>query len=103
MRYELKSISVWAVVKVIFLLSLVAGFLGGIVMAMFMGVFMTLASGLGQLGGSEAFPVDLSFGALMILLPIGYALGGAFFNTIFGAIPRIMIIKLKATITHTNA
>ncbi len=86
MRYELKSISLWAFVKVSFFLNIIVGFIVGLLYALFFGVFMTILSRIPGMASSEFDSKSLPVGFLIIILPILFAVLGAFFNTVFGAI-----------------
>ncbi len=94
MRYEMKSVAVWPVVKVTFLLSLVLGFLLGLFLALIIGPMMAMMSSLGM-PESQMESGRLSIGALMLFLPIIYALLMAVFNTI-GALIATGLYNLVA-------
>ncbi|MFH2036517.1 MAG: DUF3566 domain-containing protein [Candidatus Zixiibacteriota bacterium] len=83
MKMELKSIGYWSLLKISFVVNLVIGFLMGLFFAIFTGLFMTVAEKFGGLSGmgmaSDEFP---SIGIMIILYPIMFSLGAAFFNTI---------------------
>ena len=85
MRYEMKSIAVWPVIKITFLVSLVAGFCGGLLLAMFLGPMIAMMSSMGM-PNSDMDTAKFSVGALMVFLPIFYALFMAVINTIFALI-----------------
>jgi hypothetical protein len=85
-KYEIRSIGIWAFVKQSFFVNLVLGFVVGLFYAMFMGTFLSVL---------ENSPLSDAYGAgfariplimLMVMLPILMAFGAAFFNTIFGLI-----------------
>jgi hypothetical protein len=86
MRYELKSISLWAFVKVSFFLHLIVGFVLGLLYALFFGVFMTILSRLPGMPSSDLETKSLPVGIMVVLFPIMFAILGAFFNTILGGI-----------------
>jgi hypothetical protein len=86
MRYELRSISLWAFVKVSFFLHLIVGFILGLLYALFFGVFMTVLSHLPGMPYSELETKSLPVGIMVILFPIMFAILGAFFNTILGTV-----------------
>jgi hypothetical protein len=75
MRYELKSIPIWPVIKISFFFYLIIGFIIGLIYALFMGLFMAVASRfpMGDAYGPELS--ELSFGILIIVLPIFGAVG----------------------------
>ena len=83
MKYELRSIGYWSVIKISFVVNLVVGFLVGIFLAIFMSLMMALMGSVGELTGMP-FPQDEmpSFGLLIIIYPLMLSLGGAVFNTI---------------------
>ena len=96
MRYELKSVGLWPVVKTGFFFHLIIGFVGGFVWAMFLGPMMAVMEGLGG-GYGEPFASDISLGFLFVLLPILGALGAGFFYTVLVAIVA-MIYNLVARV-----
>ncbi|MBN2226793.1 MAG: DUF3566 domain-containing protein [candidate division Zixibacteria bacterium] len=80
MKFELRSIGYWAIIKISFTLNLVMGFLIGIFYAFFlmlMAPFMTELQGFGDMPMFED-----GIGFLLILIPIAFSLLGAVFNTI---------------------
>ena len=82
MRYELKSVGLWALIKVSFFLNLVIGFIGGFFNAFFMLFLLTFSSAFPMMDmGVDPSEFSLSF--LFIILPIVYAVGAAVFLTIF--------------------
>jgi len=81
MRYELKSVAIWPIVKVTFLISLVIGFLLGLFIALIIGPMIALMPSLGM-SDSGFETARFSVGAMMLFLPILYALFVAVFNTI---------------------
>lgn len=87
MKLELKSISVWSAVKIGFFLNLVMGFLMGLLAAMFIAPFLALTSSMMPSGGLDGGDMgEMSFGILLVVLPIVYSIGGAIFGTIAFAI-----------------
>jgi len=94
MRYELKSVGLWPVVKTGFFFHVIIGFVGGFVWAMFLGPLMALMEGL-EGGYSEPWASDLSLGFLFVLMPILGALGAGFFYTVLVVIVA-MIYNLVA-------
>jgi hypothetical protein len=87
MRYEIKSIGLWAFIKVSFLFNLVAGFLCGLFLGLLIAFATSLIYQYPELEG--LFGEDLlsmSADALIVFLPILCALGAALFNTILGVI-----------------
>ncbi len=87
MKYELKSIGYWSLVKISFVVNFFMGLVIGFFMAIFMGLFLTAMSNFGSLG-SMGLPEGQmpSIGASMIIYPLMFAFGGAVFNTILYAI-----------------
>ena len=85
MRYEIKSLGVWAFVRISFFLNLVIGFLIGLFYAAFLGVILAAAGSVGDLADLPFDPSALG-PVLLILLPILFAIGSAVFNTVLGVI-----------------
>lgn len=87
MRYELKSIGIWAFVRVSFFLHLIVGFLFGLFYAAILMLILTVASS-GPLDTMSDLPFDpRAVGPLlMIILPIAFAIGGAVMGTLIGVI-----------------
>lgn len=81
MRYEVRSIGIWTLIKVGFFLNLMIGFLFGIFSALIFipmaKVFLTMAGA--EMGGYDA---GSSFG-LLFFLPFMMGILAAFFNTLF--------------------
>jgi hypothetical protein len=98
MRYELKSIGVWAYLKIAFFLNLIIGFIGGLVFAAIFSFEIAMMRNLGiEPSGGISFE-DFPTGILMIIFPILGAIGGAVFYTIFGLI-FVWIYNLVAKLT----
>ncbi len=88
MRYELRSIGIWAFTRVAFFVNLIAGFFIGLLYALFMSFMLTVMQQfpiLEDLGG-VGIDEGVSVGVLLIFLPIMGAVGGAIFFTLFGVI-----------------
>ena len=85
MKYELKTVGIWAFVKVSFLLNLVFGFLIGLLYAGFLAVILTISSAL-PYGGSGDFDPDAIGPMVLIMLPFVLAIFGAVFHTLLGLI-----------------
>ena len=82
MRYELKSIPIWPVVKVGFFVNLIVGLIFGILYAMFLIPIIALMTSIPEFQSGE-FNMDAApLGVLVIIVPIMSALSGAFFGTI---------------------
>ena len=82
MRYEVKSIAIWPLIKVSFFLSMIVGFLFGLLYAIFLSFIMTIASSIPILDTGELALEDLSVGILLIVMPIVGAIAGAVFHTL---------------------
>jgi len=95
MKLELKKISVWAAVKVSFILNLILGFIVGIFYAF---LFVFLASLPLSIPGEESSRMFSAFaGVTAILLPFICAFGCAIFNTALAAIMALaynLVVKL---------
>jgi hypothetical protein len=89
MKYELKRISVWSVIKVSFLVNLVVGFLMGILYAFFIMIFAFLPMTFMPSEVRSEVPIAAS-GILLIIVPIFVAGMAAIFNTIFAAIAALV-------------
>ncbi|MEE8405189.1 MAG: DUF3566 domain-containing protein [candidate division Zixibacteria bacterium] len=87
MRYELKSISTWSYIKVMFFVNLIVGFVLGIFAGIFSGVFMSIAAEL-MFFSENAFDVQSGFPIALYVFAMGimFSLGNAVFGTLFGAI-----------------
>lgn len=81
MRYEVRSIGIWALIKVGFFLNLLIGFLFGIFASL---IFIPMARVILAMAGAGEMPYDegASFGTLFFM-PFLLAILGAFFNTLF--------------------
>lgn len=90
MRYELKSIGIWSFTKVAFFFNLVAGFIFGLLYALFLGVFLTLATQVLELPIDEGELGEISLVFLVLFIPIISAIGGAVFCTLFGIVLLII-------------
>lgn len=95
MRYELRSIGVWSFIKVAFFVNLVAGFVSGLLYAMFFGAMMAAFSQLPQFGAAFQEMQGIGMGVMLILFPIMGAFSAAFFGTLFGVI-FVLIYNLTA-------
>lgn len=89
MKYELKRISVWSVIKVSFLVNLVVGFLMGILYAFFIMMFAFLPMTFMPSEVRSEVPIAMS-GVLLIVVPIFVAGMAAIFNTILAAIAALV-------------
>lgn len=96
MRYELKTIGLWSLLKVSFFLNLVFGFVVGLVYA-FMFSVMIAISGFIPLEDLGVDTSELSLGFLFVGLPIVFSIGSAVFSTlicVFGAVVYNLIARL---------
>ncbi|MCP4684925.1 MAG: hypothetical protein GY867_05685 [bacterium] len=98
MRYEIRSIGIWAYLKIGFFLNLLIGFIGGLFFAVFMSFQMALMDNLGLDPGPGFGGEELPIGILMVIMPIMFAIGGAIFYTLFGLI-FVFIYNLVAKLT----
>ncbi len=83
MRYELKSIGIWAFIKVAFIVNLFAGFLAGLATIPFMALFMAVMAETAYLDSDEYIPEDGALGFLLVGMPVICALGAAVMGTFF--------------------
>jgi hypothetical protein len=83
MKFELKRIPVFPVIKVTFLVSLVLGFALGLLIAMFIVPILAMIGSMAPPGSSDRSPFGgMSAGILVIVLPIVYAVMLAVMNTL---------------------
>jgi len=82
MRYELKSIGLWALLKVSFFLNLVVGFIYGLFNAFFMSLLLMFSASL-PIPDMGLDPSEFSLAFLFFFFPIMCAIGGAVFLTLF--------------------
>ena len=84
MKYELKTIGYWPVIKISFVINLIIGFIIGIFYALFMGIILSLAAQFPMFSElSGPYGEEPSIGVLIIILPIMFSFMAAVFNTIF--------------------
>lgn len=86
MKYEIRSIGLWSFVKLSFFLNLALGFIVGIFYAVFLGVVVSISSRMAILEQTNEELTQMSFGVMMVFIPIIMAFFMAVFNTIIGAI-----------------
>jgi len=98
MRYEIKSIGVWAYIKIGFFLNLLIGFVAGVFFAVFMSLQIAMMDQFGIGAGAGMAVDDLPMGMMLILMPILFAIGGAVFYTLMGLI-FVLIYNLVAKVT----
>ena len=82
MKYELKTIPVWAFIKIAFFVNLVAGFILGLLLTPFVFLLLIFLIGLFQLQSTE-FDFNGSIDTLMIAVPFVISFCCAFFLTLF--------------------
>ncbi len=97
MRYELKSIGIWSVIKVSVFVHLIMGFIVGLLYALMWSFMMSVYSRFGLLPIQEMSFMELPVAGLIVLLPIGFSLGGAVFGTV-GAFILALVYNLVAKI-----
>ncbi|MDH4157372.1 MAG: DUF3566 domain-containing protein [candidate division Zixibacteria bacterium] len=90
MRYEIKSITIWPLIKVSFFLSMIVGFIFGLLYAIILSFVVTIASSVPMLDTGELALEDLSVGLLLVVLPIFGAIGGAVFHTLLVVVLAII-------------
>jgi hypothetical protein len=83
-RYEFKSIGIWALIKVSFFLNLIFGFIFGVFYSL---ILIPLTRWVTQLTEVESlqYENDTTMG-MLFLLPFLFALFAALFNTLFAAV-----------------
>ncbi len=79
MRILIKRLEIWSVVKIVFLLSLILGFIFSLLYA---GFIMVMSSFMGAIGGEDITPMLPASGLLAILIIFGGTISFAFFYTI---------------------
>lgn len=83
MKYELKSIGYWSLIKISFVVNLVIGFIVGLGMALLTGIMFSFAGRLAGITGAPILTEEMpSIGFLLIFYPIMGAFGAGVFNTI---------------------
>ncbi len=87
MRYELKSISTWSYIKVMFFVNLIVGFVLGIFYGIFTGAFLAIATEL-MIMPEEVFDMQGGFPIAIYVFVMGFlfSMGNAVFGTIAGAV-----------------
>jgi hypothetical protein len=85
-KYEIRSIGLWSFVKLSFFLNLALGFIVGIIYAILLGVVLSISSRMAILEQTNEDLSQMSFGVMMVFIPIVMAFFMAVFNTIIGAI-----------------
>ncbi len=95
MRLELKRIEIWPVVKIVFLISLIIGF---IISLLYAGFFMVMGSLMGAIGGEDITPMLPASGAMALMIIIFGTFGIALAYTI-GAVIFVAIYNIFSKIT----
>ncbi len=83
MRFELKSIPVWPFIRIAFFCNLIAGVIIGLLYIPLLGVMMQAMSQSPLFGGEDLGAENVSFGILVIIVPIFMAFFTGFFWTLF--------------------
>ena len=86
MRYELKSVGIWAFTKVSFFINLPVGFILGLLYAAMLPFMMMGMAEFGGFPGGAIDPSDMPIGIMLIILPIVCAMFAAVFHTIVGVV-----------------
>ena len=86
-RYEIKSLGIWAFVRVGFFLNLILGFIAGVFYSVLLGIIMLAGSALPGEYSDQFYGAELSVGAgFLVILPFITAAVIAVVNTILGVI-----------------
>jgi hypothetical protein len=87
MKYELKSVSYWPVIKISFVINLILGFIVGLAAAIFISLMIALMGSVAGLGGMPyAFEEMPSAGFLIVFYPFFLSIVCGIFNTILALI-----------------
>ena len=97
MRYELKSIGIWALIKVSFFFNLIVGFIAGLLYAMLFSFFMAVMANL-PFARSEMPDMEMPMGLMIVIMPFLFAIGSAIFHTLI-LIVMAFIYNLIAKLT----
>ncbi|HPG39145.1 MAG TPA: hypothetical protein PLP19_03570 [bacterium] len=95
MRLELKRFEIWSVVKIVFLISLIIGF---IISLLYAGFFVVMGTFIGAIGGEDLTPMMPSSGLVYIMILVFGTMGIAVAYTI-GAVVFISIYNLFSRFT----
>lgn len=90
MRYELKTIGIWAFIRVAFILNLLAGFVAGLFCIPFMALFMAAMETTAYMDEVGMGADDGTFGFLVVGLPVIISLGAAIVGTFFETIVIVL-------------
>lgn len=84
MKFELKSIGYWSLIKVSFLINLIIGFILGLFFALFVGFMLSVIEQFGGMPGMPMYAEEMApIGIMLVLYPFMFAFFGAIFYTIF--------------------
>lgn len=86
MRYELKSIGVWSVIKISFFFNLIGGLIFGLIYGIMMSFMLAVMDQFPGLMGAGIDPDDLSAGLLIVGFPVMFSVLGAIFGTLMSMI-----------------
>jgi hypothetical protein len=84
MRYEIKRIDIWSIVKIVFLLSLLGGFIIGVFYAAIIGFISSMSSTMG--GDSFTDALGVLGGVALIFIVVFCTIFFAVFYTVLAAI-----------------
>jgi hypothetical protein len=83
MKFELKSIGYWPLIKVSFIINLIVGFILGLFFALFIGAMLSIMNEIGGMPGMPMYSDEMPpLGFMLILYPFMFAIFGAVFYTI---------------------
>ncbi len=83
MRYELKSVGLWAFLKVSFFFNLALGFIFGLLYSLVAGFVIAVMSRMPEFYSEFDFPVEPApVGFMLVVMPIVFAVLGAVFYTL---------------------
>jgi hypothetical protein len=97
MRYELKSIGIWALIKVFFFFNLIVGFIAGIFYGLLFSFFMAVMANI-PFARSEMPDINMPVGLTLVIMPFIFAIGAAVFHTLIFVI-LAFIYNLIAKLT----
>jgi len=80
MRYELKTIGIWALIKVSFFFNLIVGFIAGLLYGMLFSFFMAVMANL-PFARSDMPDMEMPVGLMIVIMPFIFAIGSAIFHT----------------------
>jgi hypothetical protein len=82
-KFELKAIGYWSLIKISFIVNLIVGFIVGLFVAIFVGMMLSLVEYIGgEFMGPSFFREEMPpVGFLLVFYPFMFAFFGAVFNT----------------------